>query len=386
MSADPVLDRAAPRRALLAGAALLLAASSLGCAKMDYGPRTLVDETVVRTRHQLLDSSDARATVKQTRTEIRVTATPLCDLVEQKEIRRTYAQEKENKAIVPELVLLSLGAVPAGLGVAFLLDSKNVYENDRHARLYNASGKSGAVAGGAVLLAWGVAFMAVPLVDFARSVGSREDEETITEEGQRIRKGVPCPTAGPAAFRFISGRVQGDTFALGRTDNAGVLAADLVQVVPPRIFESTPSPMSMEVLIDGAVVGTVSLAGVGEIQVRDRYQLDAAAWSEVDVIACRSASPERPACDAVRAYMQRFPNGERRDEARKLLHASTRSGSIQVAISPEDIAKAEAAKKAAAEATEAAKKSAADACRKKCEASCKKDGACTTICVAEACR
>ncbi len=386
MSADPVLDRAAPRRALLAGAALLLAASSLGCAKMGYGPRTLADETVLRTRHQLLDSSDPQTTLKQSGTEIRVTAMQLCDLVEQKEIRRTYAQEKENKALVPELVLLSLGAVPAGLGVAFLVDSKNVYENDRHARLYNPSGKSGAVAAGFVLLAWGAAFMAVPLVDFARTGGSKEDKETVTEEGERIRRGVPCPSARPAEFRVISGRVPGDTFALGRTDDAGVFAADLVQVVPSRIFESSRPPASMEVLIGSAVVGTASLARVAEIQVRDRHLLDAAAWSEVDVIACRSASPDRPACDAVRAYMQRFPNGERRDEARQLLDPSTRSGSIQVAASPEDLAKAEAAKKAAADATDAAKKAAADACRKKCEASCKKEGACTTICVAEACR
>jgi hypothetical protein len=391
-------------RSLAPRGALLLAIFSLGCAELSYGERKLIDETVLSTRHQIKPSASVRASLKQSGTEIRLTATNMCDLVEVKEVRRTFGQERENDALVPELVLLSLGAVPAGLGVAFLVDAPNVYDNDRNERQYNASGRTGAIASGLVLLAWGVGMMSVPLVDFARSATSKEDEETRTEEGSVIRRDMPCEAGvAPAQYRAVSGRVPGDFFSLGQTDASGLFSADLVAVVPSRIFESTRPPASMEVVIEGTPAGSVSLAGVEEIQRKDRRENDAKAWSQVDVIACRSASPDHPSCNAVRAYMQRFPNGEHREEARKLLDPSTRSQSVQVAASPEDIAKAEAARKKAAADAEAAKKAqaaageaarkaaadaekaAAEACRKKCEASCKKEATCTQLCVEDAC-
>lgn len=385
-------------RTLLSCGALGLAISSLGCAEMSLGPRKLVDETVLSTHHKILPSQTVRASLEQSGTELRIKAAQTCDLVEVKEIERTYAKERENEAIVPELVLFSLGTVPAGLGVAFIVDSKNVYDDDRHARQYNATGKLGAVASGAVLLAWGVAMMAVPLVDFARSAGSDEDEEKVTENGPVLRRDIPCQAGvSPAPHRSISGRVPGDFFPLGQTDAAGSFKADLVLVVPSRIFESSNPPASMEVLIDKTLVGKASLAGIDEKQGRDFRERDEGAWSEVDVIACRSASPDHPACNEVRAYVLKFPNGAHIQEARKLLDPSTRPSAIQVAVSPEDIAKAEAAKKAAeaaaaaaakkaADAAEAARKAAAEACLKKCEASCKKEATCSKICVEEACQ
>jgi hypothetical protein len=378
-------------RSLLSCGALCLAVVSLGCAEMTYGPRKLADETVVSTRHKILPSPTSRATLQQTGTEIRITTTQACDLVEVKEVKRTYEQEKENPALVPELVLLSLGAVPAGIGAAFLVDSQNVYENDRNARLYNASGKSGAVAAGVVFLTWGAVMIAVPLVDLARSGGSKEDEETATENGQVLRRDIPCEGGvAPAGYRPVMGRILVDTFHLGNTDPSGVLVADLAQVVPPRIFLSPQPATSMEVLVDNVILGKVSLAGVGEAVALDWKKREAMAWAEVDAIACRSAPPDHPACDEVRSYLQQFPNGPHVQDARRLLDPSTRSGSVQVAVSPEDLAKAEAAKKAAGEAAkagqDAARKAALEACRKKCEASCKKEATCSSICVAEACK
>jgi hypothetical protein len=374
-------------RTLLSCGALGLAIVSLGCAEIAHGPRTLVDETVLSTRRQVHPNRTSRATVEQTGTEIRVTATQVCDLIEVKEVRRTFETDLENKALVPEIALLSVGAVPAGLGVLFLVDSPNVYDNDRNARQFNASGKSGAVAAGVVFLTWGVAIMTVPVIDFVRAAGSEDAEETTTEEGPVLRRDIPCEGGVvPAAHRSVSGRIPGDFFQFGQTDASGMFTVDLVAAVPSRIFESSRPPTSLDVLVDNAVVGTVSLAGVDEIQSRDRRQQDAAAWAKVDVIACRSASPDQPACDEVRAYMQQFPNGEHLEKARKLLDPTARSSTVQVAASPEDIAKAEAARKKAAAAAEAAKKAAADACRKKCEASCKKDAACSQICVEEACQ
>jgi hypothetical protein len=374
-------------QSLLSCGALGLAILSLGCAEMTYGARTMVDETVLSTRHQVQPSATPRATLTQTGTVIRVTATQVCDLVEVKEIRRTFEQDVENQALIPELALLSVGAVPAGLGVIFLVDSPNVYDNDRNARLYNASGKSGAIAAGVVFLAWGVAMMAVPIVDFVRAAGSKEDEETRTEDGQVLRRDVPCETGvSPASARTVSGRVPGDFFSLGRTDASGVFEADLASAVPSRVFLSPSPPTGMEVLVDNALVGKVSLEGIREMHLKERQRYDTALWSNVDVITCRRGSPDASACNAVRSYLETFPDGEHAEEARRLLDPNARSSSVQVAAAPEDIAKAEADRKKAAAAAEAARKAAIEACRKKCETSCKKEATCSKICVEEACR
>jgi hypothetical protein len=141
----------------------------------------------------------------------------------------------------------------------------------------------------------------------------------------------------------------------------------------------------MEVWVDDTRVGVASLEGVERIQAEDLAKRDEAAWRAIDVVACKYAKDER-LCDPVRAYTQQFPGGAHIEEARRLLDPSARQTQVQVAASPEDLAKAEAAQKALEQATEAAKKAAAEACRKKCEAACKKDAACTKACAEEACQ
>jgi hypothetical protein len=363
---------------------LCIAVAASGCAQMSYGSPQIHD-SVIRTRQAIKPGSAVKGGLEQTGTTIQISGTRTCEIVEERDIVRTTRQERENPVLAPELVLLAVGSVPAGLGIGYLADAGSVYPSDRNARLYNSSGPEGATAAGLVLLGWGVVMMAVPVVDLARSVGSKEEETNVTEQGMILQRDVPCEgSMQPAAFRPVTGRVPGDAVTLGQTDGTGRFKADLVQVVPSRIFESSNPPTSMEVLIDNSIIGKVSLDTVDKTQTEDRRRRDEEAWRAADVTACRYAKDERQ-CDSVRAYTVQFPNGEHIQEARRLLDPSSRVTQVQIAASPEDLAKAEAARKAAADTLEAATKAAADACRKKCEAACKKDAACKESCIEEVC-
>jgi hypothetical protein len=369
-------------RSLLSYFCVAIAAS--GCAQISYGSPEIHD-SVLRTRQTIKPGSAVRGGLEQTGTTIQISATRTCEIVEERDIVRTTRQERENPVLAPELVLLAVGTVPAALGIGFLADAGKVYPSDRNARLYNTSGPEGATAAGLVLLGWGVVMMAVPVVDLMRTIGSKEEETNVTEQGLVLQRDVPCSgSMQPAAVRPVLGRVSSDAFTLGQTDGTGRFKADLVQVVPPRIFESSSPPTSMEVLIENTIIGKASLQGVEKTQTEDRRRRDEEAWRAVDVTACRYGKDER-LCDPVRAYTVQFPNGEHIQEARRLLDPSSRVTQVQIAASPEDLAKAEAARKAAAETLEAAKKAAADACRKKCEAACKKDAACKESCIEETC-
>jgi hypothetical protein len=73
------------------------------------------------------------------------------------------------------MVLLGIGAIPAGFGIAMLADAWNVYESDRRSRLYNPSGPAAAIGGGIALTIVGAAMMSVPLVDSIRALGTEEE-------------------------------------------------------------------------------------------------------------------------------------------------------------------------------------------------------------------
>jgi hypothetical protein len=135
--------------------------------------------------------------------------------------------------------------------------------------------------------------------------------------------------------------------------------------------------------MEGKVVSAVKLAPILEVRREREREREDAAWQQTNSQACRN-DHDQAACARVKAFLMTFPNGVHAQAAMKMLDPS--ADPVQIAASPEDIAKAEASQKVAAEAAVQAKKAAAEACRKKCEALCKKDAACSTACAKEACQ
>lgn len=383
---------------------LLIAAAPLGCATMSRG-ESHTDDKVLRIEQTVQASGDVSASVEQSGSVLHVQAMQKCDLVELKRIRRTTRYDKKNEALAPEVVLLTVGAIPAAIGVGMVVDSKNVYEHDRQSRTYNAAGPGAALGGGIALLTLGAAMMAVPVVDLFRTIGSETEENEVTEPGLPIQRDVPCRSATPMAYQSVTVMDAGLSFGLGSTDATGALHVDLATAIPASVGGSQRVPPTMRLFISGRLVGKVDMASVIEARRVMANQGEDEAWQSIDSGACRSRR-DPAACQQVKSFLMRFPDGARAREALRILDPSA-SGGIQIAASPEDVAKAEAAQKAAAEALEKAKKeaaetlekaqvaaeaaaekaqqAAAEACKKKCQASCKKDAVCTKSCVEEVC-
>lgn len=374
---------------------LLLAAAPLGCATISRGEASSTDDKVLRIERSIQQSNDVEAEVEQSENMLHLRARWRCDVMEVRKIRRTTTYPKHNEALAPEMVLLTLGAIPAGFGIGMIVDSKNVYEHDRNSRLYNAAGPTAAIGGGIALLAVGAALMAVPVVDGFRSIGSEEDEQEVSENGAPIQRDVPCNELKPAAYQTVLLTAPGTSFSVGSTDASGNLNVDLSNAIPApeSIGRALPDRMSLQ--IAGHPIGVVSLATPLAVRRARQNQGEDALWQSIDISACRTRQ-DPTACQQIKSYLMRFPDGAHARDALRILDPS-QAGGAQIAASPEDIAKQEAAQKAAAEALEKAKKAAQEAleaqqkaaqeaCRKKCESSCKKDAACSKSCVEEVCQ
>lgn len=364
----------------------LLAAASVGCAEISYGSPE-VHDTILRSEQSVAPGAKVRAEMAQSGTKLRLSATQTCDIVEINEIRRTTKRTRENEVLAPELVLLGMGATVASFGVLLLVDSQSVHPDDRNARLYNATGPGGAIAGGVVLSAVGGIIMAVPLVDAFRTIGSETDESVVREKGAVLVENTPCQGITPASNLPVTGRLPNRMLSLGATDHRGALTVDLVRVVPPDIFQQPRSPDSVEIWVDQTRVGLVDLGPVAAAQQAESRAREEDAWQGLNVEKCRR-DQDAVACAAIQSFLRMYPNGAHAGDAQRILDelAGRPRAAPQVAVSPEDAARAAAAAAAATAAREAAGKAAKDTCQKKCASGCKKDAACTKICVEEACQ
>lgn len=345
-------------------AAMLIAAAPLGCATISRG-ESHTDDKILRIERSVEPAAEMDVGIEQTESMLHLQGAWRCDLVEVKKIRRTTTYEKKNEDLAPEMVLLALGLVPAAFGVGLIVDSSKVYETDRNARLYNPTGPKAALGGGITLVTVGAAFMTVPIIDLFRSVGSEEEETEVTEKGLPIDKGVPCREPRPFSGITVNLLVGSSTFYVGSTTPQGTLDVDLGSKIPSSLLMQVSPDRAASIVVNGKLAGQVKLG---------------------PIFAARRAIDEQQA---------------------RAVTAGTNPAPIQVAGSPDDIAKAEAAAKAAAEAlakakkeaaaalekadkaateaAERAEKAAAEVCRKKCESSCNKNAACSKACMEEVC-
>lgn len=349
----------------LLGALALLS----GCAEIQYGEPKTVDTTLLRREHAVVRSSSRfTAGYEQIQNEIQISLTWNCDLVEQRHVRNTVHRKKENRMLLPELVLLGAGMIPAGIGAGVLADSPNVYDNNRNARLYNPSGQAGAIAGGIALVAWGVAMMSVPLVDVVRGFGVDESFTEADEQGDVIQPNVPClGPSMPVSGMTILGRTQNDTFVLGTTGGGGSLRVDLAQVVPARIFNGQFQPNTIDIVANGRKLGEANVRGLLPfILLKQGMPLAATEDSDEKLwgISNRGACELKQDCSGVQRYLQMLPNGRHAAEARSLIEAFRKGPGLQMAApTPEEKAK----------------------CKLECVNKCKTDANCVKTCMAEKC-
>jgi hypothetical protein len=81
-----------------------------------------------------------------------------------KDAAKTPQREPQNDVVAAAIASLLVPAAVAGLGVGILVDANHVYESDRNARLYNATGPTGARAVGATVTVLGALLTAATTV------------------------------------------------------------------------------------------------------------------------------------------------------------------------------------------------------------------------------
>lgn len=391
------------------GLGLLAAFAAGGCIDFNHGD-TKTAEDVIEVKPEIVRTmARDQGSFELEGTKLTVTAVARCDVVEMETVETTTTTERDldDDDLVPVAVLEALSFIPMGAGIALLADAPNVYDDDPNQRLYNETGQGGVIAAGTVLLAVGVLANIWPTVELIRLGVPETDESTTTRQGQVLQRGVACRATDTAVGHTVRLRWAGGEVALGMTDDAGKLVADLRQSLTLAHFQSGSPPVSVGVWLDSQLLGDVGVVGVGKALLAERAQQDDLAWEAADGPPCAS-SPNEQSCAGVRRYLAAFPNGRHVGDANALLAklpvalpppgsgtvtlvASGNEALVQKAVSEalaaSDKAMAAARDKherAAAKAEEAAEKDinriGHETCVKTCRQVCAADKNCRTRC------
>ena len=106
------------------------------------------------------------------------------------------------------------------------------------------------------------------------------------------------------------------------TDHNGHLELDLAKAIP---YDAAKKAVMVQVIVAGKVVGELDIEPILDAQEEMRREQEAAAWQQVDLRRCDTApSTDAQACESVRAFLRRFPDGLHAEEARAVLQARER--------------------------------------------------------------
>ena len=355
--------------------AIGLAMTSLGCDPIRLATVETHD-TVISTRTDIAPGSGIRAEGRVDGSVLHLRTFETCDMVEMNRIRR-HEVRSADEDLTEEAILLGISTIPLTTGIVMLVDAKNVYEDDRHSRLYNPVGPEGAIIGGAVLTGVGGLLAGAVLVQLFRVAAAGEDVDTNVEErGQTVKSNIGCsgePKQKGAPVTIVAG---GNTVA--SLTSYGTLDVDLATVIPRPVAERE---FTGTVMVQGQPVLEFDMKPIRTAQLLHEEERDDSVWQQADEKRCRTAPiDDTEACRSVEAYLEMFPEGAHAAEARALL--SRRPGSQGVIASdPMDDATRDAARRAA----EATFNKARDACRQECAQSCAGKNDCINRCIDVAC-
>lgn len=366
---------------------------TVGCADLYRGnPETT--EQILETSRELVPSSEPRARARIEGTSLEVAARRRCNLVEMESKERTtvYEMEMEDSDVVLYGMLAGFGSPLLGLGVAMAADAPNVYDTDSNSRQYNYLGPEYPAVFGAIVGAIGATMVGFATVNGIRALDTEEETVESTEQGDVLRRNVPCQRDEPAAGMSVDVRWTGGALSVGHTDAQGRLSVDLADKLSPNVFASPTPPATLEIWIGQQQLGTIDGASIGPAVVRRHDDL---AWKHAQPEAC-AQSPTPTTCAGVRQYLASHPEGLHAVEAKSLL-SPLESGPLQIAgAEPPDplqqsIAEAQRAAEEAAErvrkkAEERAQVAAQRACVAACRKACGRDRNCRSSCTTEACQ
>ncbi len=292
--------------------AVLCALAPIGCKEVSYKAATVHDEVATIGTKYVPSGQEANVDVEGTR--LRLHLLRLCNVVEDKEIARKHVQESDEDVTL-EALLMGFSAVPLGGGIALLADAPHVYPRDANQRLYNETGKSSAIAFGALALTAGLGMLVPATVSLVRRKKPKVDEEKIHADGDTMEMGVACHDQATVAGVAVQGKLDdGRVIGLGTVGADGRLLVDLVGVLQPAELGGQDEPATLEVLVAGQSYALVDLEPALKVHAarRERH------WAAANPQRCDLERSEA-ACGQVREFARVFPKSQHAREANALL-------------------------------------------------------------------
>lgn len=293
----------------LATASLIVAS---GCASVQT--RTVDQDDMILSSHkETRRLRTVMADVQQDGTNLSLTAHKACRVQWMQNVQRTTVTENYNATPEVDYLLGVFGAAAVVTGAVMVVDAKNMYPNDENSRQYNPHTQGEAQLGGGVLIGTGSVMMLIPIVDAARASG---EETTVTEHtnpGDVVKKKTPCRN-GAVAGAEVKGRVNGNKFSMGETDEDGALSFDLSRIPLDVVGDAE----TIEIAIGGKTVGKASAEPI-------RARRDAAIEERAFARAKSCEDPQTSSdCEAASEYLQRFPEGKHADEVKMMRRRAQR--------------------------------------------------------------
>ncbi len=299
-------ERMRNRQPSIIGLLALLTATT-GCATIGYRPPVVEDRTLSARRVEMV-APGASASVEHDGNSVSITASHLCNVHDEQRIERTSTRDAYNKDGGITWFYAGLGAVTAGTGMGLIVDSGGTYPNDTTSRTYNETGPDAEIGYGAVLVAGGVALLAVAAYDALLASGSEVDVVEVSEPGEPVEREIAC-TGRPLKNVDVFGVIDGEQRQLGTTGPDGAMTVDLDSRFHASLQLARHA--SMTVRIQGTEVGSVDLSGLAQSR-------EAAAWGALYINDCKDPNAVK-SCDPIRRFIERYPGGAHNREATALL-------------------------------------------------------------------
>jgi hypothetical protein len=277
---------------------------ALGCANIEMAHVDTTERVVQRDPDPVEGTANV-ASLTGEGTAPEVTVRKNCDAYGRERVEITNREAAKNRSAALDVALAVTGGVSAGLGVAAVLDAKNVYPNDPASRTYNSAGPGAEQAAGFALIGVGAVALAIAVIDVARA---QRTEERVSFEARRSSDRIGNCEGQPVAGLEVEGRFEGGAaghaVSLGQTGPDGKLAIDVRKLEPPSAacgLERSPFGESFSVLVERAPVGIVSLKAAYPAWIERRKAADLRDWNAAD--SSRERCRQEGDCAAIERYL-----------------------------------------------------------------------------------
>jgi hypothetical protein len=297
-------SRTCPKRAKTPSS-VLAAALVFGCVSIGTRPVKTQEHLVRESTEEVLVDGPGKPTAVVEGTTLKLRAVALCQQRAVRHVDRIETKERFMDDGAYPWYMGGLGLSAATVGSIGLIDATKVYGDDSNSRTYNPQGQDKAFLANGALLVTGIAAGTLLLIDTVRASGTVETSSAVEIPAEPLGDEFPC-SRKLLRNEPVSAVVGDEQKSLGTTGATGKLEVDLDAVLPSS-FVSNELPIA----IRGQTVLTVDVSPFQRMR-------EEKVWKDLGLDECRRPTASN-SCDRVMQFLERFPTGIHGGEATALL-------------------------------------------------------------------